>query len=113
MTKPTSSDHSPHAAQLATGERALSWDPRSDAVQQDQIAAYDAMRARCPVARSRYGYTSVFRHADTVRILHDHDTFSSAVSRFPSVPNGMDPPEHTVYRQLIEPYFTQEAVDRF
>jgi len=81
------------------------WDPRSEAVQRDQIAAYDTMRRRCAVAHSPYGYTSLFRHADVLRVMLDHDTFSSAVSRFPSVPNGMDPPEHTPFRRLIEPYF--------
>ena len=30
------------------------WNPRSQAVLDDQIAAYDAMRKRCPVARSDY-----------------------------------------------------------
>ncbi len=81
------------------------WDPRSEAVLRNQIAAFDEMRRRCPLARSRYGYTSLFRHADVLRALHDHETFSSAVSRHPSVPNGMDPPEHTAFRRLIEPYF--------
>src|SRR5690606_41831778 len=71
----------------------------------NQIAAFDEMRRGCPLARSRYGYTSLFRHADVLRVLHDHETFSSAVSRHPSVPNGMDPPEHTAFRRLIEPYF--------
>lgn len=81
------------------------WDPRSEEVLKDQIATYDAMRRSCPVAHSPYGYTSVFRHADALRVLNDHETFSSSVSRFPSVPNGMDPPEHTAFRKLIEPYF--------
>src|SRR5690606_33968113 len=81
------------------------WDPRSEAVLRNQIAAFDEMRRGCPLARSRYGYTSLFRHADVLRVLHDHETFSSAVSRHPSVPNGMDPPEHTAFRRLIEPYF--------
>lgn len=89
------------------------WDPRSEAVLNDQMATYDDMRHRCPVARSRYGYTSLFRHEDVMRVLADHETFSSAVSRFPSVPNGMDPPEHTVYRRLIEPYFSQEQMAAF
>ncbi|SDG52593.1 hypothetical protein SAMN05216603_102164 [Pseudomonas benzenivorans] len=89
------------------------WDPRSEAVLNDQMATYDDMRHRCPVAHSRYGYTSLFRHEDVMRVLKDHETFSSAVSRFPSVPNGMDPPEHTVYRHLIEPYFSPEQMDAF
>lgn len=89
------------------------WDPRSDAVQKDQIAAYDQMRRSCPLAQSQYGYTSVFRHADVLRVVQDHDTFSNAVSRFPSVPNGMDPPEHTPLRRLIEPYFDAEHMRAF
>ncbi len=89
------------------------WDPRSKAVLDDQIAAYDHMRSRCPVAYSNYLHWSVFRHADVVRVLEDHDAFSNAVSRHPSVPNGMDPPEHAAYRALIEPYFAPERVRAF
>lgn len=89
------------------------WDPRSEAVLRDQIAAFDDMRRRCPVARSHYGYVSLFRHADVLRVLQDHETFSSVVSRRPSVPNGMDPPEHTAFRRLIEPYFSAGEMDAF
>lgn len=89
------------------------WDPRSKEVLEDQVAAYDAMRQACPVARSRHGYASLFRHADVLRALEDHETWSSAVSRFPSVPNGMDPPEHTVFRRLVEPYFTARRMAEF
>ncbi len=89
------------------------WDPRSQPVLDDQIAAYDRMRGRCPVAHSEYLHWSVFRHSDVLRVLEDHDTFSNAVSRHPSVPNGMDPPEHTAYRALIEPYFAPERVRAF
>ena len=37
------------------------WDPRSPAVLQDQLAAYDEMRGRCPVAHSEYLGWSLFR----------------------------------------------------
>ncbi|HZL06098.1 MAG TPA: cytochrome P450, partial [Coriobacteriia bacterium] len=30
------------------------WDPRSQAVLEDQIAAYDELRGRCPVAHSEF-----------------------------------------------------------
>ena len=94
-------------------ERKPDWDPRSAEVLCDQRAAYDAMRERCPVAWSDYLQWSLFRHEDVVRALHDHETFSSAASRHLSVPNGMDPPEHTVYRRLVEPYFAAARVDAF
>ncbi len=89
------------------------WDPRSEAVTRDQRAAYDAMRERCPVAFSDYLQWSVFRHEDVMRVLNDHATFSNATSRHLSVPNGMDPPQHTAYRRVIEPYFTPARMQAF
>ncbi|WP_430452708.1 cytochrome P450 [Rhodopirellula europaea] len=89
------------------------WNPDSDDVKRDQVAAYDEMRERCPVAHSEVRGWSVFRHADVVQVLNDHERFSNQVSRHLSVPNGMDPPEHTVYRQIIEPYFASEPMAAF
>lgn len=87
------------------------WDPRAVCVRADQRAAYDHLRAHCPVAYSDLLGWSLFRHDDVVRALLDHESFSSVVSRHRSVPNGMDPPEHAVYRGLIDPYFSPERVD--
>jgi cytochrome P450 len=89
------------------------WDPRSDAVLTNQIAAYDAVRRTCPVAHSDYLHWSLFRHADVMRVLQDHESFSSVTSKHLSVPNGMDPPEHGAYRRLIEPYFSARWLDAF
>ena len=89
------------------------WDPRAEEVLDDQIAAYDRMRTRCPVAFSDYLQWSLFRHADVRRVLEDHVTFSNAASRHLSVPNAMDPPEHTRFRRIIEPYFGSEAMAEF
>src|SRR5690606_10146250 len=47
---------------------------------------------------------------DVLHVLHDHERFSNAVSRHLNVPNGMDPPEHTDYRRIIEPYFSEERM---
>lgn len=89
------------------------WDPRSPEVLDNQIVAYDAVRRRCPVAYSDYLNWSVFRHADVLRVLHDPHAFSSRASHHLSVPNGMDPPEHTIFRKLIDPYFNPAALARF
>lgn len=89
------------------------WDPRAEEVLRDQRAAYDAMRERCPLAYSELLQWSVFRHADVLRVLRDHDTFSNAVSDHLSVPNGMDRPEHTAYRGIVERYFTDERMRAF
>ncbi len=85
------------------------WDPRSEEVARDQRAAYDGMRERCPVAYSELLQWSLFRHADVTRAVHDHETFSNAVSQHLPVPNGTDPPEHTAYRRIIEPYLLRNG----
>lgn len=79
----------------------------------DQIAAYDELRARCPVAHSDALGWSLFRHDDVSRVLADPTTFSNAVSRRLTVPNGMDPPEHTEYRRVNDRYFTPELMGAF
>lgn len=91
----------------------LDWDPKSDEVIRDQRAAYDSLRRRCPVARSELMGWSLFRHEDVTRALLDYDTFSNAVSKYLSVPNGMDPPEHTAYRRIIDPFFAPEHMAKF
>lgn len=96
-----------------TQPRPPDWDPKSLEVQRDQRAAYDEMRRRCPVAYSDFLGWSLFRHEDVTRALLDHHTFSSAVSQRLSVPSGMDQPEHTVYRRIIEPYFSAQRMTAF
>lgn len=96
-----------------TGKPNEDWNPRSDEVLEDQIKAYDAMRHRCPVAWSDYQQWTLFRHEDVMTVLKDHDTFLNNVSQHLSVPNGMDLPEHTPYRNIIEPYFAPEPVAQF
>lgn len=89
------------------------WNPTTPEVQRDQRAAYDGMRQRCPVAYSEFMGWSLFRHEDVMRVLFDHKTFSSAVSQHLSVPSGMDQPEHTEYRRIIEPYFSAKRMEAF
>ena len=86
------------------------WDLRSDEVQRNQLAAYDRLRESHGVGCSEALGTSVFRHADVLAVVQDHARFSSVVSAHVAVPNGMDPPQHTVYRRLIDPYFAPERV---
>ncbi|MGN6094608.1 MAG: cytochrome P450 [Bosea sp. (in: a-proteobacteria)] len=89
------------------------WDPRSDFVLSNQFSAYDKMRLRCPVAFSDYLGWSLFRYDDVVQALDDHRAFSSVVSSHLSVPSGMDPPQHTAYRRLVERHFEHGKVEAF
>lgn len=94
-------------------ERPNDWHPASQDVLDDQITVYDAMRRRCPVAHSDYLWWSLFRHADVTRVLHDPASFSNAASNHLSIPNAMDPPEHTPYRAIIEHYFDAAHMTAF
>jgi cytochrome P450 len=89
------------------------WAPGSEALGSDQIGVYDDMRRRCPVAYSERLQWSLFRHADVLRALKEPEGFSNVVSRHLSVPNGMDPPQHTAYRRVIEPYFGASRMRAF
>lgn len=89
------------------------WNADAFRALQDQRAKYDDEREHCPVSYSSLMHWSVLRHEDVVRVVSDHDTFSNVVSRHPSVPNGMDPPEHTIYRNVILPYFSPERMQAF
>jgi cytochrome P450 len=96
-----------------SGTRIPDWDPRSAGVLADQLHAYDAMRQHCPIAWSDYLHWTLFRHADVLQVLRDHATFGNAASGHPSVPNGLDPPQHTHYRRIIEPYFGADRMAAF
>lgn len=98
---------------MANNPRKPDWNPRADEVLKNQIRTFDTLREKCPVAWSHYQHWTLFRHDDVMQVLEDHQTFSSAVSSHLSVPNGMDPPEHAPYRQVIEPYFSQQAMSEF
>jgi cytochrome P450 len=94
-------------------EHQSDWNPTSAENRRDQRAAYDEMRQKCPVAHSEFFCWSLFRHEDVMRALLDHHTFSNTVSQHLTVPSGMDPPEHTADRQIIEPYFSEPRMRAF
>jgi len=81
------------------------WNPHAQSVREDLLAACDHMRKHRPVAYQDEQQWYLFRHGDVLRVIQDHDCFSNEVSAHLSVPNGMDPPEHSLYRPLIEACF--------
>ncbi|MFD4468525.1 cytochrome P450 [Rhodococcus sp. NPDC058505] len=96
-----------------TGTREPDWQPRSDAVQSDQLASYDAMRARCPIAYDGNDSWTVFGHADTVAIADDPGTYSNEVSRHLQIPNGLDGERHRSLRRIVDGYFTGDRIAAF
>jgi cytochrome P450 len=81
------------------------------------------MRALCPVARSdQYGgFWVVSGYEDALAVAQDWATYSSAhglsVAGAPTVvrnlPVEADPPEQRIFKRLINPYFTPDAVARW
>jgi cytochrome P450 len=83
------------------------WDPLDASVLDDQRRAYDRMREQCPVAHSKLMSWSLFRHDDIVAVLDDPATFIN-MSRFPAIPNGLNPPVHGPYNAALAAFFTPE-----
>jgi cytochrome P450 len=85
-----------------------------DELKRCPVASFDRMRQHCPVAHApnRKGWW-VYSHAEVRRVITDEHRFSNVVSQHRSVPNGLDQPEHTPFRQLIEPYFDQSHLQAF
>jgi cytochrome P450 len=83
----------------------------------------DDMVARCPVVRSNVGagYWMVTRQADVRKIGQDWRTFSSAKGYMPNrpadlpylMPEESDPPKHTAWRRVLNPYLSPKAVGQY
>jgi cytochrome P450 len=81
----------------------------------------DALRAEHPFVRSTFGNGFwTFTNAEMIREALQHpDVFSSSVVAvqdpdppYKWIPEMLDPPEHTTWRQLLAPHFTPKAMER-
>lgn len=94
------------------------WDP--EIRETDRVQLLDDMRAKCPVALSDKLGLSVFSHADVVTIAEDPLRFSSKRERAGSnlaadnraIPLELDPPEHTQFREMLRPLFSNASIGR-
>ncbi len=91
-----------------------------DPLREEDVAAKHAdMRARCPVAHVRSGaahFWALTRHADVTAAARDSVTFANGKrTRFAGrrPPLESDPPEHTIWRKLLNPFFTPRHVENF
>ncbi|ARK29933.1 cytochrome P450 [Halalkalibacter krulwichiae] len=81
---------------------------------------YKEMRSKCPVAHSNEwgGFWALSKYEDVVGVLKDYETYTTSVQNVvPKVaftgrrpPLHFDPPEHTVYRRLINQFFTKKKM---
>lgn len=79
----------------------------------DMRAYTDELRPQHPVVRNVAGEWVLLRHAEVVTAAMDHERFSSSVSRYLQIPNGLDGEEHTRYREIIERYLNRDALVPF
>ncbi len=75
----------------------------------DPRTRYDALHHE-PLTRNDNGRWVVVRHADAVAVVTDPETFSSHVSRFLQVPNGLDGTAHREARELLDPFLAPERL---
>lgn len=76
----------------------------------DLRALTDNLRQAHEVIKNDAGEWVLLRHADVVAAALDDKRFSSQVSRFLQVPNGLDGVEHEHFRALIDGYLSKEAL---
>jgi cytochrome P450 len=96
------------------------FDPLDAGSRPDPHANYAGLRDRCPVAHSdRFGgFWAVTTYADVLAVTADPTTFISSVQNVvPRVqttgkrpPLHVDPPEHTAFRQALNPVFRTERL---
>ncbi|MCA1644661.1 MAG: cytochrome P450 [Chloroflexi bacterium] len=88
------------------------WDPEDPAMLEDISGTLAELRARCPVPYTQRtgGYYAFTRYADIRAATRDPDTYSSAGEQLMDglrrIPIELDPPEHTAYRRIMQPYFS-------
>ena len=85
------------------------WSP----VGREPRAYTDVLRVDHGIGRNDRGEWVLLRHADVVTVATDPARFSSDVSRFLQVPNGLDGERHRAVRGVLDRYFTAEALSPF
>ena len=75
----------------------------------DAAHSQDSTQARAP-ATDPAGRPAVRSHTEAVAVASDATLFSSRVSRFLQVPNGLDGEEHRMMRGLLAPFFFPAAL---
>jgi hypothetical protein len=84
----------------------------------DRGRAWEIVRKAGPVVRIGEGLPLITRREDVVEALRDSELFSSKEafevlgSPLPLVPIAFDPPEHTRYRKVLQPFFSPRALSR-
>ncbi|HLR81526.1 MAG TPA: cytochrome P450 [Paenalcaligenes sp.] len=87
--------------------------PQISFLGQDVRSLTDELRKKHRIVQNELGQWVLLHHKDVYQVALDDTRFSSAVSRFLQIPNGLDGKEHDAYRQLIDQYLTPEKIMPF
>ena len=99
----------------------LYWDPYDTVIDTDPYPTWKRMREEAPVYyNEKFDFYAITRFADVEAASRDTDTFSSAYGTVLEMLGTsmagtgqmifMDPPEHTMYRQLVSRAFTPKRM---
>ena len=99
----------------------LYWDPYDTEIDDDPYPTWKRMRDEAPVYfNEKFDFYAITRFADVEAASRDTDTFSSAYGTVLEMLGDsmegsgqmifMDPPEHTMYRQLVSRAFTPKRM---
>ena len=98
--------------------------PSAKELQDNPYPHYAKLRAQCPVAHSEVGkgFWVLSKYDDIQYVLQNHAQFTSThgvtvdhatlTSLGPDLPTHVDPPEHTRYRKLLNPWFRPAIVEK-
>ena len=96
----------------------MSWNPFHPDIIEDPGSGHEYLLDQCPVhffSSPEMRFYTLSRYEDVASCLRDTSRFSSQYGQGPnfSEPVGMlcDPPQHTLYRRLIQPAFSPKAVE--
>ena len=76
-------------------------------------AMYVERAAECPVVENPNGTITLLRMEDILTVNRSHDVEQASKylgSNRKAIPLGLDGPEHTKYRRLLDPVFTAKRV---
>jgi cytochrome P450 len=82
----------------------------------DPRAYYAELRSRCPVDFDEHHEgAAALRRADVESVLRDTDLWSNETtpimgSAEPVIPLGVDPPQHSIYRRVLDPLFSPKRM---
>jgi cytochrome P450 len=90
-----------------------------------EFEIYDTLREHFPIARSESmknaslgggdGGWVLTRYDDCSEVLRNPETFSSETANYPVrpwIPQAVDPPMHTGYRRILNPWFTADSMTK-